>query len=369
MRSSRFLPALALGALLFCAAPSPRAQTKYFVVPANYAKVEGKSRNNYPFAFDQQRTQMIYDGKKLGFKMGAITEVAFRRDGTYTKIFNAKKLPLKVWISKSPHTDKSASVCFAQNRGPNPKLVFNGTLNLPQSAAPPSAPAPFSIVIPFSPPWIYTGGNICLEMVSPDPKRTDTWMTDCFYNPEGGSGTKLKYGQACAPVGTGRTPKLSVYTFRLLIGKTAYVTLYAYRNSVPCFMFLGTSKTAWGTIKLPFDLTPLGATGCKIFTRADVILTATSHPSYSSGSTYFCFFVPDNSSFIGAHLYTQGFVIDPKANPMGLLSTEGYDITFGNSSANWEGVQSIFSLYPNVAYGATSSGANGHITRFGGSLN
>ncbi len=369
MRSRRILPALALTALLFSAAPSPRAQTKYFVVPAAYAKVEGKSRNTYPFSYDEVRTQMIYNGKKLGFSKGAITEVAFRRDGTYTSVFNAKKFPLKVWISKSPNTDKSASVCFAQNRGPNPKLVFSGTLNLPQAGAPSTPPAPFSIVIPFSPPWIYTGGNICLEMVAPGPYRYDRWMTDTFYNSEGGSGTRQMFGQACAPTGSGKTPRLSVSTFRLLIGKTAYISLYAYRNNVPCFMFLGASKTAWGGLKLPYDLTALGATGCKVLTGADVILTATSHPSYSSGSTYFCFFVPENPSFIGQHIYSQGFVIDPKANAMGLLSTEGWDITFGNSSANWEGVQTIFSRYTNVGFGSTSSGANGHITRFGGSLN
>ncbi len=369
MQTPRILPALALTALLFSAPPSPRAQTKYFVVPSAYAKVEAPSRNTYPFSYDEVRTQMIYNGKKLGFKIGAITEAAFRRDGTYSSVFNAKKLPLKVWISKSPNTDKSASVCFAQNRGPNPKLVFSGTLNLPRAGAPSTPPAPFSIVIPFSPPWIYTGGNICLEIVAPGPYRYGRWMTDTYYNSEQGRGTALQFGRACAPAGGGKTPKLKAYTYRLLIGKTAYISLYAYRNSVPCFMFLGTSKTAWGSIKLPFDMTPLGATGCKIYTGAAAILTATSHPSYSSGITYFCFFVPEDPSFLGQHIYSQGFVVDPKANAMGLLSTEGWDVTFGRSYANWEGVQSIFSRYTNVGFGSTSSGANGHITRFGGSLN
>ncbi len=369
MKSRRILPALALAAVLFSAAPSPRAQTKYFVVPAAYAKVEGKSRNTYPFSYDQQRTQLVYDGKKLGFKVGAITEVAFRRDGKWASTFSAKKLPLKVWISNSPRTDKSASVCFAQNRGPKPQLVFSGTLSLPQAGPPATAPAPFSIVIPFSPPWIYRGGNICLEMVSPGPKNYVRWMTDTFYNSEGGRGTASSYGLACAPTGQGSTPKLSISTSRFLVGKSPYVTLYSYRNKVPCFLFLGASKTAWGSIKLPFDLTPFGAKGCNVYTDPQVILIGLSHPSYTTGTAKFCFYTPEDPYLVGRHFYVQGFVVDSKANALGLLSTEGWDIGLGTSSAVWEGVQTIFSLYPDSASGSTSTGANGHITRFGGALN
>ena len=368
MRDSRFLPALASAVLFFLSTPSLQAQTKYFVVPAAYAKTEAKSRNTYPFSYDEARTQMIYDGKKLGFSRGVITEVAFRRDGTYGGIFKAKKLPLQVWISRSPHTDKSASVCFAQNRGPKPQLVFSGKLSLPQAPAPATPPAPFKVVIPFSKPWIHLGGNICLEFASPGPKLYGKWMTDTYYNAEGGSGTKQKFGLACVPA-SGRTPRMNIPSYRLLLGKTTSLSLYAYRNSAPCFAFLGISKTSWGGVALPFDLTPFGAKGCKIYTDGAVVLTATSHPTYASGTAKFCFFVPNDPSYLGKKIYTQGFVVDPQANALGLLSSEAWEITFGTTSANYEGVQAVFAPNLSVQVGSTSTGANGHITRFGGNLN
>ena len=89
MRCSRLLSSLALVALVTVSVP---AQTPQFIVPANYAALEAGSRNNYPFGLQLNRTQMIYDGTKLGFKQGAVLEIAFRRDGMDTRSYGPQLL-------------------------------------------------------------------------------------------------------------------------------------------------------------------------------------------------------------------------------------------------------------------------------------
>ena len=367
MRSSPFLALLGPALLL---AGHSAAQTQYFVVPQAYANTEGGSTNNYPFGVHLSRTQMVYNGAQLGFKLGAMYEVTFRRDGTNTAVFTQKSIPLKVFISVSPNTDRTASLAFAENRGPNPVKVFDGFMNLPQSIAPATPPAPFDVTIPFTAPWIYIGGNLCLEFEGPGPKATVAWHIDCFYTSEGGRGSSLEFGTPCASQAPSppKDPVLSITTSQLLIGKTASISLNAYRTNVPCLLFLGPSKTQWGPLALPFDLTAMGAKGCQILVDAGYVFAAMSDPALSTAPAKFGLPVPNQPGFVNYPFTIQGFVINPGDNALGLLSTQGADITFGTSSVNWEGVQLIFSTDPAAPAGYTAAGNQGAVTRFGGVL-
>ena len=100
-----------------------------------------------------------------------------------------------------------------------------------------------------------------------------------------------------------------------------------------------------------------------------LIFGATSHPSQTTGVAKFAFDIPDDMACVGLPASIQGFVPDLAANVLGLLSSDGMDISFGVSTANWEGVQMIYAADPLAESGSTSTGANGSVTRFTGPLN
>ena len=86
-------------------------------------------------------------------------------------------------------------------------------------------------------------------------------------------------------------------------------------------IFLMGSHTTSPAGPLPLPLGPYGMPGCSLLVSPDVSLfvggvgtSATVH-----------IFIPQSQSFIGVHLYTQGFSLDPGANPAGLVASPGGD--------------------------------------------
>ncbi len=91
-------------------------------------------------------------------------------------------------------------------------------------------------------------------------------------------------------------------------------------------LLAGASRTRWGTIPLPFDLTVLNAAGCFINASGDVqISTMTT----ALGGVSMRIGVPKSNALLGATIYFQWFHFNPRANGLGLLSTRGATATVG----------------------------------------
>ncbi len=87
----------------------------------------------------------------------------------------------------------------------------------------------------------------------------------------------------------------------------------------PVFLLTGFAKDKLGPITLPFDLTPLGLTGCKLYLAPTIFLTGGS----SGGKATVTLPIPNTPVLLGAPFYNQGLVLDKAANPASFTLTNG----------------------------------------------
>lgn len=91
------------------------------------------------------------------------------------------------------------------------------------------------------------------------------------------------------------------------------------------FGILGTSRTASGSLTLPFDLTTIGMNGCTLYVSTDDAVALTNR----AGIATWALAIPADVSLYGARIYQQGFVMDPGANPLGAITTNAGRATIG----------------------------------------
>ncbi len=130
-------------------------------------------------------------------------------------------------------------------------------------------------------------------------------------------GSYSTYGKGCS--GSGGTPSLDGTP--PWIGEAYKVDLFHLPSSGAAILFTGFSKTRTraGGIPLPFDLSGLGAPGCKVLADPFLGQVLTISQGMAQGSVP----LPANPAILGLSIFNQGFVVDPKANNLGLTTTNG----------------------------------------------
>ena len=93
----------------------------------------------------------------------------------------------------------------------------------------------------------------------------------------------------------------------------------------PVSLMLGTSRTSWNGLALPASLAALGMPGCTLLVSAEQSVALQPVGKYLS----FQLSIPNLPSLAGVNFYTQAFVIDPTANPMGLATSNAVQTTIG----------------------------------------
>ncbi len=104
------------------------------------------------------------------------------------------------------------------------------------------------------------------------------------------------------------------------IGKPWTAKLSFARPSTVALLFTGFSNTKWGAIPLPFDMSVLGAKGCKLLTSGDIILPK---PVLSSGAASGTLPFPNLKVLVGVRFWQQWLVVDKPANNFGMVVTNG----------------------------------------------
>lgn len=122
-------------------------------------------------------------------------------------------------------------------------------------------------------------------------------------------------GSGCA--GSGGTPTMSTNAGTWpQVGTAFMINLSGAAPVTPAALAIGTSFTNFGGVPLPFDLTPLGWTGCTAYVNHVVVLgTATD----AAGNATLPIGIPMGSN--GVRIYTQWINVDPAANPAGLTTS------------------------------------------------
>ncbi len=104
------------------------------------------------------------------------------------------------------------------------------------------------------------------------------------------------------------------------IGKSFTVELARARPNTAALLSLGASNTSWGTFRLPLDLTPAGASGCKLLASLDVFGVRTTS---ASGTASVPFPIPNQTGLLGVRFYNQWIVVDQAANAFGFAFSNG----------------------------------------------
>jgi hypothetical protein len=129
--------------------------------------------------------------------------------------------------------------------------------------------------------------------------------------------TAAGYGEGCLGASIGRSNRPAIgssdFTVRLQGGSA----------NQPAFLALGGSRSRWGALALPFELTPLGAPGCRVLASFDATLPAATG---GTGTASLTLPVPAQPSLLGQVLYLQWAAVDAaRTNRLGLAFSDGLE--------------------------------------------
>ncbi|MBK9386119.1 MAG: hypothetical protein IPN34_15005 [Planctomycetes bacterium] len=133
------------------------------------------------------------------------------------------------------------------------------------------------------------------------------------------------FGAGCA--GTNGTPVLGASgsstprlggTFQMVLAPTATHVLSQ------SFGVIGVSTTQWQGLPLPLPI-GAGAPGCQVLVSIDDVLPLTRVGSSASWSLQ----IPFDPQYLGVQLAVQGLVLDPGANALGLVVSNGGRLVIG----------------------------------------
>ncbi|MFK7742076.1 MAG: hypothetical protein AB8H80_17300 [Planctomycetota bacterium] len=96
--------------------------------------------------------------------------------------------------------------------------------------------------------------------------------------------------------------------------------------SALALLVAGNSRSVWANGILPFDLAPLGATGCNLLTSPDATALTTTD---AAGSAQVTLAIPNNPALLNAEFAAQWFVPDATIGTLGLAASEGASFVIG----------------------------------------
>jgi len=127
-------------------------------------------------------------------------------------------------------------------------------------------------------------------------------------------------GAACgAPAAT---PTLAV-TSAPVLGGSLDEQIHGAIANTSALMVIGFSDSTFGGLRLPMDLGPFGGQNCALYASMEIVLPVRIDGSGSGSSRVP---IPDLPELAGLPLYTQAFVIDPQANPLGIAATQAWGV-------------------------------------------
>ena len=104
------------------------------------------------------------------------------------------------------------------------------------------------------------------------------------------------------------------------INKSFSIDLSSAKASTAAALILGASKTVWGSVRLPLDLTPFRAPGCSLLVSFDSTFVT---PVDANGNGKITLSLPNSSNLVGLTWHNQYLVVDPRANGFGAAFSNG----------------------------------------------
>ncbi len=302
-----------------------------FIVPSGNPPVRMTSE---PFGKGLARYQQVLSAQDIKVGPVNLKLMAFRPNRS--SFSSSHKLDMEILMGNSAKNPSVMSTVFAQNvSGVLSTVVKRRKITLP---ALPGAGG-FSVKFPFDKPYQYNGvSNILYEIriygndIGNKPFFYDLDLAFSKYvsyvanytSPVAASGfrqtgqgllTYFEYGKATfTSFGKGcKGEKGFVPAIGNVglprIGSAFQVHVANIPGLRNVWLFTGKSKTSWGKLPLPFDLSPLGFSGCKLYT--DVVFVTHSLSQGGTGNNGYAFVtlsIPAFPGFAGTKIYFQWMV-------------------------------------------------------------
>lgn len=290
------------------------------VSPAFFARTEGSSWSSAGLGDPTAAARLLQVHE--GLAAGAITALAFRRDGNTTGDLPAMSLVLSMSMSTAATTAAAPDRTYDTNHGGDRRSVLGAQLVQLPAVAYAGFAHPFDYRVPLPTPYSHAGGALCFDLqVVSRSSSTSLWLdavTGASTNP---GGDTRSIGLGCRVAASRPRATLSA-SFQSNWTQNSMGFAYS-GTSLPvsqlAVLTLGASVTNWGPLVLPIELpgtasAPSGA--CTVY--ADVALTVPQFTS-SSGSLNATIAFPAHPSLRGRDVYSQVIVPESAANAFGLV--------------------------------------------------
>jgi hypothetical protein len=309
------------------------------VLPAAMRTAMGNSNNYFPFGRMNMRYQQMFLESEIP-QSTAYLGLSVRQGAYATPGGNQT---VQMFLGYSSLTPATMSATYDSNFiASSKRQVFNGTLVVPPITGTNTDPTKFATNWVFSAPFPFVktaGQNLLLEVVN-----TSTADITMFWDAvSGNAGTSRLFAQSATatsgtlglsygvvmrfntPGGPGAIPVLGSIGAPE-VGKSFNVTLSQAAKSAAAPLILGSSRTKWLSLNLPFDLTPFGGTGCSLQASLDVLLPAVSD---ANGAASLPLGIPNDKALISLGFFNQFMILDQPANALGLVFSNGGDGRIG----------------------------------------
>ncbi len=319
------------------------------VVPNKCAHDPGNAYFDPPFANTDTRFMQLYRGSQTGGFQAKW--IGWRMASSQSNVQKGCWVNLEVKMGGSNNSPDTIDTNFANNytlKLPPVTVFTRKMVNLPDLLPGTFDPQKFDVILPLDKPFRFDPAkapNFFVEVlvgVNSWSHYIYYWMDGemSFFRPYPVStllGFSRNSSSGYRQRGYGMVTGFGVETAFPLVKPKIHLTegwlglpqrcaLAGAAPRVPALLFTGTQNKSWGGISLPFDLAPLGARGCRIFCSALVILPARTG---IAGKASFQWLIPRTPGMVGTSIFHQWLVFDPKANSLGLVTSNAAGNTLG----------------------------------------
>ncbi len=330
-----------LADLSYYGAGCPGTGKKILVFPAAAADRGGTSSYYYwALSYKPSRWQQLFLGDRLG--SFAATWAGWRADDKVSTAYTGKWVDLELRMAGTDRGPTTMSTYFATNystRLPAVTVFRRKKVYLPRIKGGTFTIDKFDVKITFDRIFYFDhtkAKNFLLEYVNYGngnsnkyyPYRLDAEYSKPYWtgyvrgnSPTATSGYRsIGYGPVTAFGTPGGTPTVIplISANEGWVGLKQTIRLSRAKSNTAALLLWGFSATRWRGWTLPFDLTPLGAKGCKLLCSVDLGLPFLTS---NGGRALYTWKIPNDPGLGGLLLHHQWFVLDPKANPAGLAAT------------------------------------------------
>ena len=137
----------------------------------------------------------------------------------------------------------------------------------------------------------------------------------------------IPFGLAC--LGSGGLPVLGAEGNSLPWSGGVFTARFAGLGSNPVlnvpFLVCGDSRSQWGSVLLPLELSYIGMPGCTLYCNPVVAVTLQNQ----SGAASWSVGIPSGTQFVGRSVFIQGGVLSPGSNAVGVVTSNSCELRIG----------------------------------------